>query len=35
MVAEPPPRTLAEPSSLAFVAGAFGALAVVTRRRKR
>ena len=34
VVAEPPPRTLAEPSSVAFVAGAFGVLAFITRRRK-
>jgi len=34
MVAEPPPRTLPEPSSVAFVAGAFGVLALITRRRK-
>ncbi|HUP08206.1 MAG TPA: hypothetical protein VMU47_13685 [Caldimonas sp.] len=35
VVAEPPPRTLPEPSSVAFVAGAFGVLALITRRRKR
>jgi len=34
LFAEPPPRTLPELSSLGFAAIAFGALAVITRRRK-